>query len=44
MGQNMNKGVQYFKDVLFVEAEIEYAALVWETSLREAEYRLYPLK
>ena len=22
MGQNMNKGVQYFKDILFVETEI----------------------
>ncbi|XP_056017686.1 uncharacterized protein LOC130053938 isoform X1 [Ostrea edulis] len=44
MGQNMNTGVQYFKDVLFVEAEILIASIVWDTSLKEAECRLYPMK
>lgn len=44
MGQNMNTGVQYFKDFLFVEADILIASIVWDTSLREAECRLYPMK
>lgn len=44
MGQNMNMGIQYFKDILFVESEIAIASIVWNVSLTEAEYRLYPRK
>lgn len=43
MGQNMNEGVRYFKDVLFVESEIFVASLVWNLTLLEAERRLYPI-
>lgn len=42
MGQNINEGVRYFKDVLFVESEIYVASLVWNLPLLEAERRLYP--
>ncbi|XP_062581778.1 uncharacterized protein LOC134243538 [Saccostrea cucullata] len=42
MGQNMNEGLQYFRDVLFVEGEILLAALLWNLSSSEAECRLYP--
>lgn len=44
MGQNMNEGIRYFRDVLFVEAEILLASVVWNFPLLEAERRLYPKK
>jgi hypothetical protein len=42
MGQNINMGVQYFNDVLFVEAEIEYAAFVWEITLKKQNIVFIP--
>nr|XP_022338595.1 uncharacterized protein LOC111134084 [Crassostrea virginica] len=44
MGQNMNKGVQYFKDILFVETEIMIASVLMNLSIADADRMLYPLK
>ena len=44
MGQNMNKGVQYFKDILFVETEIMIASVLMNLSIPDADRMLYPLK
>ena len=44
MGQNMNLGVQYFRDILFVEAEILIASIAFKSSIHEIDKKLYPLK
>jgi len=43
MGQNLNLGVDYFRDVLIPETEVIIAAHLWSISKREADKILYPL-
>ena len=44
MGRNMNLGVQYFRDILFVEAEILIASIAFKASIHEIDKKVYPIK
>ena len=43
MGQNLNKGWNYFMDILFVEAQLMVASYAMNISITEADQLLYPL-
>lgn len=44
MGQNMNFRAEYFRDILFVEAEIVTASTLLNLHVTETNKKLYPIK
>ena len=43
MAQNLNRGFEYFRDVLFVEAEILVVSVLYNMPITDVDRKLYPL-